>query len=69
MRIYVEGGTGGIGTCSFNRQNHSFRIPDGGNGGDGGPVIFRAEGKSQNLYDMKRAHFRGNNGKHGRGER
>jgi len=42
-----------------------LEIPDGGNGGDGGAVYFRATEKLNSLYDLRRAHFLGNNGGHG----
>lgn len=40
-------------------------LPDGGNGGDGGDVYFRSTGRLASLYDLRRAHFLGNNGKPG----
>jgi GTPase involved in cell partitioning and DNA repair len=41
-------------------------IPDGGSGGQGGDVYFRATARLSSLYDLRRAHFQGNNGKAGR---
>lgn len=40
-------------------------IPDGGSGGKGGDVYFRSTGRLSSLYDLRRAHFLGNNGKYG----
>lgn len=40
--------------------------PDGGNGGNGGDVFFKASDKMTSLYDLRRAHFLGNNGGNGR---
>ena len=40
--------------------------PDGGNGGKGGDVHFKSSEKLTSLYDLRRAHFLGNNGGHGR---
>lgn len=40
-------------------------VPDGGDGGDGGDVYFRSTGRLSSLYDLRRAHFFGNNGKSG----
>jgi GTPase involved in cell partitioning and DNA repair len=41
-------------------------LADGGNGGDGGDVYFRATARVSNLFDLRRAHFLGNNGKYGK---
>lgn len=41
-------------------------IPDGGSGGNGGDVYFRSTGRINSLYDLRRAHFKGNNGKSGK---
>ncbi len=42
-----------------------LEYPDGGDGGHGGSVYFRATGRLSSLYDLRRAHFFGNNGKYG----
>jgi GTPase involved in cell partitioning and DNA repair len=42
-----------------------LETPDGGDGGDGGSVYFRSTGRLSSLYDLRRAHFYGNNGGHG----
>ena len=42
-----------------------IEIPDGGDGGDGGDVYFRSSGRLSSLYDLRRAHFYGNDGKYG----
>ena len=36
--------------------------PDGGSGGKGGDVYFKSCDKMGSLYDLRRAHFLGNNG-------
>lgn len=41
-------------------------VPEGGNGGDGGDVYFKATSRILSLHDLRRAHFRGNHGKSGR---
>lgn len=46
-------------------QNHCLETPDGGDGGDGGDVFFRSTGRLSSLYDLRRAHFYGNNAKNG----
>jgi GTPase involved in cell partitioning and DNA repair len=42
-----------------------LEVPDGGDGGHGGDVYFRSTGRLSSLYDLRRAHFYGNNGKYG----
>jgi len=37
----------------------------GGNGGNGGSVTLKAHFKVSNLYGLKKAHYKGNNGKPG----
>ncbi len=39
--------------------------PDGGDGGHGGHVYFRSSGRLSSLYDLRRAHFFGNDGTSG----
>ena len=46
-------------------SNYLLEVPDGGDGGDGGDVYFRSTGRLSSLYDLRRAHFYGNNGKYG----
>ena len=52
-RFRVHAGKGGDGLISFRRDPGSAKIrPDGGNGGDGGNVIFRADPSLDTLYDF-----------------
>ena len=44
-------------------------MPDGGSGGKGGDVYFRASQNISSLYSLRRAHFFGNPGKHGKGNK
>lgn len=44
----------------------SLGIPDGGSGGHGGDVYFKSTARITSLYDLRRAHFLGNNGKAGK---
>jgi GTP-binding protein len=67
--VWVYAGKGGTGSCVYDRENFSSRVPDGGNGGDGGDVFFRSSGRVTSLHDLRRAHFKGNHGKHGRREK
>jgi GTP-binding protein len=62
--IYVKGGDGGSGLCSFRREKYVPKGgPDGGDGGDGGDVIVRAVAGTDSLADIvNRKHWRADNG-------
>src|SRR3954471_23434601 len=68
LSIYVKGGDGGSGCCSFRREKYVPKGgPDGGDGGDGGNVIIRAVAGCDSLADIvNRKHWRADAG--GRGE-
>lgn len=65
IRIYA--GKGGDGSASFRREKYVPRGgPDGGDGGRGGHVIFRAEEGMSTLYHLRyRRVVRAGNGNHG----
>src|SRR5262249_41173590 len=67
VTIFVKGGDGGAGCCSFRREKYVPRGgPDGGDGGDGGDVIVRAVAGADSLADIvNRKHCRADSG--GRG--
>ncbi|MBW1972328.1 MAG: GTPase ObgE [Deltaproteobacteria bacterium] len=69
-RIFVKGGKGGDGCISFLRERFRPRGgPDGGNGGDGGNVLIRADKQKETLYDFKfKQHFKAKNGQPGKGK-
>lgn len=68
VTIYVKGGDGGKGCCSFRREKYVPRGgPDGGDGGDGGSVIVRAVAGTDSLAEVvHRKHWRAPNGGPGR---
>jgi GTP-binding protein len=67
VAIFVKGGDGGAGCCSFRREKYVPRGgPDGGDGGDGGSVIVRAVAGTDSLAEIvNRKHWRAPRG--GRG--
>lgn len=69
VEIYVKGGDGGRGCCSFRREKYVPRGgPDGGDGGDGGSVIVRAVADADNLAEIAhRKHWRARKGSAGSG--
>jgi GTP-binding protein len=67
--VHVRAGDGGNGCSSFRREKYQPRGgPDGGNGGRGGSVIFRADAQLGTLHDAHyRQHYRADRGAHGQG--
>ncbi|HCK32586.1 MAG TPA: GTPase ObgE, partial [Rhodospirillaceae bacterium] len=65
----LKSGDGGAGATSFRREKYvEFGGPDGGNGGRGGDVIFRARRDLNTLIDFRYTqHFKAKNGTHGMG--
>jgi len=68
-RFVVRAGRGGDGSVSFNREKYKPRGgPDGGRGGDGGSVIFRATEDLQTLEPYAhRKLIKAERGRHGSG--
>jgi len=53
-RVMVKAGDGGNGAVSFRHEIYVDKGgPDGGNGGDGGDVIFKADSNSNTLVDFR----------------
>jgi len=65
--ITVQSGDGGSGCVSFRREKYVPRGgPDGGDGGKGGDVVFRATSRKRTLVDFHfKKHFKAQNGKPG----
>lgn len=68
--ITVQSGDGGSGCVSFRREKYVPRGgPDGGDGGKGGDVVFRATSRKRTLVDFHfKKHFKAQNGKPGQGK-
>ena len=64
VKITVESGSGGTGCVNFRREKFApMGGPDGGNGGQGGSVIFKADSKLNTLLDLKlKKKFKAKNG-------
>ncbi len=68
-KIKVAGGHGGPGCISFRRETFAPRGgPDGGSGGEGGSVIFRASSQLGSLQDFRyKREYKAEAGMHGSG--
>ncbi len=68
-KIYVSSGAGGPGAVAFRREKFiEYGGPDGGNGGKGGDIVFRAMHGLNTLIDFRYTqHFRAPRGKGGAG--
>ncbi|MFP2962879.1 GTPase ObgE, partial [Myxococcus sp. 1LA] len=69
VRIFVKAGDGGNGAVSFRREKYIERGgPNGGDGGNGGSVVFVADPQLTTLLDYRyQQHHRAKNGEHGMG--
>lgn len=70
VMITVQSGDGGRGCVSFRRERFIPKGgPDGGDGGKGGDVVFKATLRKRTLYHFKfKKHFRAESGKGGSGD-
>lgn len=58
VEVFVKGGDGGSGCCSFRREKYVPKGgPDGGDGGDGGDVLIRAVAGCDSLADIVNRKF------------
>lgn len=67
VTLYVKGGDGGAGACSFRREKYVPKGgPDGGDGGDGGSVVVRAIAGTDSLASVvHQKHWRAPQGGNG----
>ncbi|MEO5356943.1 MAG: GTPase ObgE [Nitrospirae bacterium YQR-1] len=70
VTVYCKAGDGGAGCVSFGREKFKPRgAPDGGDGGKGGDIIFRAVTHLNTLLDHKyKKHYEVKRGGHGMGK-
>jgi GTPase len=68
-KIYIKSGDGGNGCISFRREKYVPKGgPNGGDGGKGGDIIFKASSQLSTLIDFRyKAHYRAGRGQHGQG--
>lgn len=68
-KIYIRSGDGGDGAIAFRREKYiEFGGPDGGDGGRGGHIYFRAVPSLNTLIDFRYTqHFRARKGGNGAG--
>lgn len=68
-KIFVKAGSGGRGCRSFYRDKYSRHgVPDGGDGGNGGSIILKADRNLRTLLDFQyKRHFYAQHGAHGSG--
>ncbi len=68
-KVYIKAGDGGRGCVSFRREKFVPKGgPNGGNGGRGGHIIFKATGNITTLLDIKyQQQYRAEKGQHGMG--
>jgi GTP-binding protein len=71
VTIFVKAGDGGRGCVSFRREKYVPRGgPDGGDGGRGGHIIFRATDELNTLIDLRyHREYRAQRGQHGMGKK
>lgn len=66
-KIFIKAGHGGSGTSSFRREKYvPHGGPNGGDGGNGGDVVFQASNRMSTLLDLKYLrHFEAKDGRPG----
>lgn len=68
-KVYLKSGDGGKGCVSFRREKFVEEGgPDGGNGGKGGDIVFKASKDLNTLIDFRyKQHFKAQSGEGGKG--
>lgn len=68
-KIFLRSGAGGPGAVSFRREKYiEYGGPDGGSGGNGADIVFKAVQGLNTLIDFRYSqHFKGKRGIHGMG--
>ena len=71
VKISLKAGDGGNGAVSFHREKYvAAGGPDGGDGGRGGSIVFRANDNLSTLIDFRyKRKYAAGNGENGRGNR
>lgn len=71
VKISLKAGDGGNGAVSFYREKYvAAGGPDGGNGGRGGSILFKADTNLSTLIDFRfKRKYTAQNGENGRGKR
>lgn len=69
-KIYLKAGDGGNGCVSFHREKYKPKGgPDGGDGGQGGDIIFKVDDRLSTLLDFTyHRQFRADKGENGKGK-
>jgi GTP-binding protein len=68
-KIYIKSGDGGNGCVSFRREKFVPKGgPNGGDGGKGGDIVFKATSQISTLIDLRyKTHYKAQRGQHGQG--
>jgi len=68
-KIFAKSGAGGNGCVSFRREKYVPKGgPNGGDGGKGGDIIFKATSQLSTLIDFRyKSHYKADRGDHGQG--
>ena len=71
VTVHLSAGAGGDGAVAFHREPYKPRGgPDGGNGGDGGSIVLRADESVGTLLELRdHPHVKADRGGHGEGKR